>query len=170
MEGRQLLKAEPLCILGCPELEEFHHVCCQDGVPLTVLGPMSKVWQHGAVQIIQAANSLPADIHPLNRISPQKVASLVAEIVYLPVYDATIGENATQGVVAAIELMISPQNTDVMIVANVISTVSQIMEGLNLALNASSSKQTPQMNGFSTASRPIAPMMRTSSVRMLSDT
>jgi hypothetical protein len=138
---------------------------------LGVLGPMSKVWQHGAVQIIQAANSLPTDIHPLNRISPQAAPSLVAEIIYLPVYDAILGENATQGVVAAIEIMISPQNMDVMIVANVISTVSQIMEGLDLALNSGPTlvhQQTTVNGAHEIKISRQGPMTRTTSVRMLS--
>lgn len=167
MEGTQLLKAEPLCVLGSPALEEYHHLCCNQGVPLSVLGPMSKVWQHGAVQIIQAANSLPTNIHPLNRMSPQAASSLVAEIIYLPVYDAIVGESATQGVVAAIEIMISPQNVDVMIVANVISTVSQVMEGLNLALNSNTPAALAQQPTAVNISRQ-GPMTRTTSVRMLS--
>ena len=31
-EGRQILKAEQLCLLGDPELQQFHAGCCQEGV------------------------------------------------------------------------------------------------------------------------------------------
>lgn len=67
-EGRQILKAEQLCLLGDPELQQFHAGCAQEGVTVTQLGPMGKVWESGAVQVVQYAESLSEDTHPRNRL------------------------------------------------------------------------------------------------------
>lgn len=94
---------------------------------------MGKVWESGVVQVVQQADNLPTDSHPVDRL-PGPVARVIGEIVYLPVYDAIPG-SATQGVVAAVELMTHPQGTDVMVVANTISCMSEIMASLGLALS-----------------------------------
>ena len=123
-EGRQILKAEQLCLLGDPELQQFHAGCCQEGVTVrwvlaglgygwlavlrvavsarccvsqsqaakfgcrttvphtsdppgparlpicrcSQLGPMGKVWESGAVQVVQCAESLSNEMHPCNRL------------------------------------------------------------------------------------------------------
>lgn len=130
-EGKQLLKAEAVCLLGNPSLQEFHQQCVADGVPLTHLGPMGKVWESGVVQVVQNAVNLSAEVHPLNRLPAKD--SVVGEVVYLPVYDAMPG-STTQGVVAAVELMMNSRSLDVMVVANIISAASNIMQALGLAL------------------------------------
>lgn len=134
-EGKQLLKAEALCLLGTPLLQGFHAACCHHGVPLTTLGPMSKVWESGVVHVVQAAENLAADAHPLNRLSEGGLVNAVAEIIYLPIYDASPVSPA-QGVVAAMELMIKPRTVDVMIVASVITAVGEAMDSLGLALSS----------------------------------
>jgi hypothetical protein len=134
-EGKQLLKAEALCLLGTPVLQGFHTACCHDGVPLTTLGPMSKVWESGVVHVVQAAENLAADAHPLNRLSEGGLVNAVAEIIYLPVYDAS-PVNPAQGVVASLELMIKPRTADVMIVASVITAIGEAMDSLGLALSS----------------------------------
>ena len=67
-EGRQVLKAEQLCLLGDPALAAFHTGCAAEGVPVSQLGPMGKVWESGVVQVIQCADSLSAEAHPCNRL------------------------------------------------------------------------------------------------------
>ena len=133
-EGKQLLKAEALCLLGNPSLQDFHIACCHQGLPLTHLGPMGKVWESGVVQVVQHAGNLATDVHPLNLLPPDLALSSVDEIVYLPIYDAA-PNSPVQGVVAALELMVSPRSTDVMVVANLISTVSEVMVAVGLALS-----------------------------------
>lgn len=133
-EGKQLLKAEALCLLGNPILQDFHVACCHQGLPLTQLGPMGKVWESGVVQIVQHSGNLSTDTHPLNLMLPSVAESAVDEILYLPVYDAAPG-TTVQGVVAVLELMVNPRSTDVMVVANLISTVSDIMGNLGLAIS-----------------------------------
>ena len=133
-EGKQILKAEALCLLGNPALQDFHVACCHQGLPLTQLGPMGKVWESGVVQIVQHAGNLSTDAHPLNLMPAGFTSSAVDEILYLPIYDAAPG-TSVQGVVAVLELMVTPRSTDVMIVANLISTVSEIMGHLGLALS-----------------------------------
>ena len=133
-EGKQLLKAEPLCLLGNPALQDFHVACCHQGLPLTHLGPMGKVWESGVVQVVQHAGNLATDVHPLNLLSPALATAAIDEIVYLPVYDSAPG-TTVQGVVAALELMVSPRSTDAMVVANLISTVAETMGQLGLALS-----------------------------------
>ncbi|KAG7672992.1 hypothetical protein Ndes2526B_g08481 [Nannochloris sp. 'desiccata'] len=133
-EGKQLLKAEALCLLGNPALQDFHVACCHQGLPLTQLGPMGKVWESGVVQVVQHAGNLPTDAHPLNILPPELATAAIDEIVYLPVYDSAPG-TTVQGVVAALELMVSPRSMDVMVVANLISTVAETMGQLGLALS-----------------------------------
>ena len=94
---------------------------------------MGKVWEAGVVQVVQNASNLPNDMHPVNSLPGERPAA-VGEVVYLPVYDALAG-STTQGVVAALELMMNPRSTDVMVVANIISTASNIMQALGLALS-----------------------------------
>jgi hypothetical protein len=133
-EGKQLLKAEALCLLGNPALQDFHIACCHQGLPLTQLGPMGKVWESGVVQVVQHAGNLPTDVHPLNILPPALATAAIDEIVYLPVYDSAPG-TTVQGVVATLELMVSPRSMDVMVVANLISTVAETMGHLGLALS-----------------------------------
>lgn len=133
-EGKQLLNAEALCLLGNPALQDFHVACCHKGLPLTKLGPMGKVWESGVVQVVQHAGNLPTDAHPLNILPAALATAAIDEIVYLPVYDSAPG-TTVQGVVAALELMVSPRSMDVMVVANLISTVAETMGQLGLALS-----------------------------------
>jgi hypothetical protein len=60
---------------------------------------------------------------------------MIGEIVFLPVYDAAIN-SPTQGIVAVIELILSRNTNDGMIVATMISTVGEIMQELGLSLSA----------------------------------
>jgi hypothetical protein len=106
---------------------------CHEGVLLTQLGPMGKVWENGVVQVVQNADNLSTQSHPCNRLGGG-LARHIGEIVYVPVYDATPG-SAAKGVVAVVELMMSSHGSDVMVVANIISTVSAIMESLQLSLS-----------------------------------
>jgi len=103
-------------------------------VPLTQLGPMGKVWESGVVQVVQNAENLSVETHPCNRLQGGGLAAAVGEIVYVPIYDRTPG-TAAQGVVAVVELMMSSRTTDVMVVANIISTVSELLMALTLALS-----------------------------------
>ena len=104
---------------------------------------MGKVWESGVVQVVQHAANLPTDMHPLNLLSPALAAATVDEIVYLPVYDAS-PNSPVQGVVAVLELMVTPRSLDVMVVANLISTTSEIMQQLGIALsNPAAAQQQP---------------------------
>lgn len=87
------------------------------------------------MHVVQAAENLAADAHPLNRLSEGGLVNAVAEIIYLPIYDASPVSPA-QGVVAAMELMIKPRTVDVMIVASVITAVGEAMDSLGLALSS----------------------------------
>lgn len=108
---------------------------------MTHLGPMGKVWESGVVQVVQNAVNLSADVHPINRL-PGTLASAVGEIVYLPVYDAMPG-TTSQGIVAVVELMMNSRSTDVMVVANIISTASETMQVLGLALSNPEQQESP---------------------------
>lgn len=154
-EGKQLLKAEALCLLGNPILQDFHVACCHQGLPLTQLGPMGKVWESGVVQIVQHSGNLSTDTHPLNLMLPSVAESAVDEILYLPVYDDAPG-TPVQGVVAVLELMVNPRSTDVMVVANLISTVSDIMGNLGLAIS-NPAQQAHQHSGGKGIARKSAP-------------
>jgi hypothetical protein len=94
-EGRQLLKAEQLCLLGDVALQPFHAGCVEQGVTVGQLGPMGKVWENGAVQVVQYAESLPEDTHPRNRL-PGGLSRRIGECIYAPVYDQT-GQGAPAG-------------------------------------------------------------------------
>lgn len=131
-EGRQLLKAEQLCLLGDASLQGFHIGCAQEGVTVSQLGPMGKVWESGAVQVVQCADSLSCDAHPRNRL-PGELSGRIAECVYLPVYDRT--GQVSQGVLAVVELLVRSQAADYMVVANAISCVTHLMEALQLSLS-----------------------------------
>ena len=87
-EGRQVLKAEQLCLLGDAELQAFHGGCAHEGVTVGQLGPMGKVWESGAVQVVQCVGSLADDSHPRNRL-PGALSGRIGECVYVPVYDST---------------------------------------------------------------------------------
>lgn len=94
---------------------------------------MGKVWESGVVQVVQNAENLSVETHPCNRLQGG-LAGCIGEIVYVPVYDRCPGSPA-QGVVAVLELMMNSRSTDVMVVANIISSVSEIMGELTLALH-----------------------------------
>jgi hypothetical protein len=138
-EGKQLLKAEDACVLRDPALHSFHSLCVANGIPLTHLGPMGKVWECGVVQVVQNVANLTAEAHPLNNL-PSAGAAAVGEVIYLPVYDARPG-TATRGVVAAVELMVRAHCADAMVVANVISALAGIMDALGLALSVPLNQQ-----------------------------
>jgi hypothetical protein len=131
-EGKQLLKAESVHLIGEESLQDFHDQCHTEGVPLSRLGPMGKVWESGVVQVVQAVDNLSRDTHPCNRLSASLLPH-VAEVLYLPVYDRDPNSPA-QGVVAALELVMSARSADVMVVANTISCVSQILDLLGLSV------------------------------------
>lgn len=110
---------------------------------------MGKVWESGVVQVVQHAGNLPEDAHPMNRLAcaaaggAAAAAALLDEVVYLPVYDASPGTPAG-GVVAVLELMVSPRARDAMVVANLISTASDLMGELGLALSNPAAIQPPK--------------------------
>lgn len=131
-QNKQMLQAEQVCLLGDQRLQSFHSICCQEGVNLTHLGPMSHVWESGVVQVVQDAANLSVETHPCNRL--QKAAGIVNEIIYIPVYDAQ-PHSLTPGVVAALEIMVASRSSDAMVVANIISSTSEIMECLQLSLS-----------------------------------
>lgn len=131
-EGRQILKAEQLCLLGDPELQHFHAACTQEGVTVSQLGPMGKVWESGAVQVVQCAESLSEETHPRNRL-PGELSRRIAECIYVPVYDRT--GQVSQGVLAVVELLVQAQAHDPMVVANAISCLTHVMEALQLSIS-----------------------------------
>jgi len=49
---------------------------------------MGKVWESGAVQVVQNTASLSPDLHPCNRL-PGALGGLVEECIYVPIYDRT---------------------------------------------------------------------------------
>ncbi|KAL4444346.1 hypothetical protein ABPG75_012083 [Micractinium tetrahymenae] len=131
-EGRQILKAEQLCLLGDAELQGFHEGCAQEGVTVSQLGPMGKVWESGAVQVVQQAQSLSSDVHPCNRL-PGPLCNRIEECIYVPLYDRS--GQVSQGVLAVVELLVRAGSHDYMVVANAISCVSHIMDALQLSLS-----------------------------------
>ncbi|PSC72553.1 ALG-2 interacting isoform B [Micractinium conductrix] len=130
-EGRQVLKAEQLCLLGDAQLQGFHEGCAAEGVTVNQLGPMGKVWENGAVQVVQCAQSLSSEMHPCNRL-PGPLSACIEECIYLPVYDRT--GQVSQGVLAVIELLVRAGSHDPMVVANAISCLTHIMEALHLSV------------------------------------
>lgn len=139
MEGKQMLKAEDVCLLGSTSLEQFHQQCHADGLPLNLVGPMSKVWENGDVQVVQYPSNLPENVYPMDRMPKDIILEDLGELVFLPVYDAE-PDSSTKGILAVIELMIRRRTSDAMIVATLISTVAEIMESLGLSLSAPESK------------------------------
>lgn len=139
-EGKQILKAEQLCLLGDPELQNFHAACCQEGVTVSQLGPMGKVWESGAVQVVQCADSLSPEMHPCNRL-PGEMSRRIAECIYVPLYDGT--GTVSQGVLAVVELLIRRHSDEYMVVANAISCLTHLMEALQLSLCNPHQQQAP---------------------------
>lgn len=139
MEGKQMLKAEDVCLLGSTSLEQFHQECHADGLPLNLVGPMSKVWENGDVQVVQYPSNLPENVYPMDRMPKDIIPGDLGELVFLPVYDTEPG-SSTQGILAVIELMIRRRTSDAMIVATLISTVAEILGSLGLSLSAPESK------------------------------
>lgn len=105
---------------------------------------MGKVWESGVVQVVQNAENLSTESHPCNKLN-SGIAKGIGEIVYMPVYDVSPG-STTKGVVAVIELLMSARSQDVMVVANVISTISAIMETMQLTLSQQSVPALQQSN------------------------
>jgi hypothetical protein len=132
-EGRQALRAEPQCLLGDAALAPFHEACAREGVAVSALGPQGKVWESGAVQVVQRVDSLAADAHP--RALLGAAAAALGEVCWLPIYDATPG-TAARGVVAVLELAMRARGSDAMVVANAISAVSDLLAAQGLALGA----------------------------------
>jgi hypothetical protein len=115
---------------------------------------MGKVWESGVVQVVQNAENLSSETHPCNRLQGGGLASAIGEIVYVPIYDRSPGSPA-QGVVAVVELMMNARTTDVMVVANIISTVSQLLSALALALSSPAAAAAPASgSGLSGQSTP----------------
>jgi len=139
-----MIQAEQVCLLGDPRLQPFHASSSRQGVQLNLLGPMSLVWEHGVVQVVQDLTNLSLDTHPCNRLDPG-LQSAIAETLYLPVYDAPFpppppssaaaAAAATPGVVAVLEIMIAKGANDTMVVANTISSISDIMQHLSLSVS-----------------------------------
>lgn len=137
-----MIQAEQVCLLGDPRLQPFHASSSHQGVQLNLLGPMSLVWEHGVVQVVQDLTNLSLDTHPCNRLDPG-LQSAIAETLYLPVYDAPFppppppssAAAVTPGVVAVLEIMIAKGANDTMVVANTISSISDIMQHLSLSVS-----------------------------------
>lgn len=149
-EGKQLLRAEKVCLLGSSALESFHATCHVSGVSLDAVGPMGKVWEKGDVQVVQYPSNLPCNAYPMDRMPQQLVPSLGA-LVFLPMYDSQPG-SPTQGIVAVIELILSRRTADAMIVATMISTLESVMETLGLSLSAPSQRSGDNMGNMETKS------------------
>jgi hypothetical protein len=137
--GKQMLQSEDVCLLGTQTLDEFHKACHRDGIALDRVGPMGKVWENGDVQVVQYASNLSKNAYPMDRL-PMEAIAMIGEIVFLPVYDAAIN-SPTQGIVAVIELILSRNTNDGMIVATMISTLGEIMQELGLSLSAPMSEK-----------------------------
>eukprot|EP00887_Chlorella_sp_A99_P006059 scaffold22.g6059.t1 len=135
LEGRQVLKAERACLLGVPSLAPFHAACAEQGVTASALGPMGKVWEAGHVMVVQDVGNLSPDGHPLARLGAGGLglARHVGELVYMPVYER--GSRVFSGVVAVLEVMMAAASHDYMVVANVISCISSLLESLGLSIS-----------------------------------
>lgn len=140
LSDEQLLKVDPLCLLGSPELQGFHNKCCSYGVPVHMLGAMGKVWENGAVKVVQSLENLSRETHPCNRLQGGLNVH-VEEVVYIPVFDPEALPSS--GVVAVLEILISSQAHDYMVVANTISRVAGLMEEVQLSLSNPLSTSSP---------------------------
>lgn len=130
-QGKQMLSVQQVCLLGDAEFSGFHSKCYYEGVLLSELGPMGKVWESGAVHVVQDAENLACDAHPCNKMT-DALSERAGEITYIPVYDST---GSAQGIVAVLELVVSRRSDDVMVVANIISCVAELMGALQLSLS-----------------------------------
>ncbi|GAB4822878.1 hypothetical protein N2152v2_009924 [Parachlorella kessleri] len=131
VEGRQLLKADKLCLLGEERLGAFHRGCSEQGVPVNLVGPMGKAWEAGVVKVVQSMENLSRETHPCNRLQGE-AEQHVSEVIYIPIFDR--GPCAAAGVVAVMELLISSQAHDYMVVANAISCCGHLLDALQLSL------------------------------------
>lgn len=128
-----MLRAEADCILNEDVLRRFHVACVSCGVQLCKMGPMRKVWEDGAVHVVQDAINLAPSCHPMNYLDGES-NGVIGEIIYIPVFDVRPG-TIMQGVLAVIELMVHNQCMDAMVVANSISSVTEILSSLGLGIS-----------------------------------
>jgi hypothetical protein len=88
--------------------------------------------------------------HPpcLHACCADALSERAGEITYIPVYDCT---GSAQGIVAVLELVVSRRSDDVMVVANVISCVAELMGALQVRSSALSLPAARQAGGHHAA-------------------
>jgi hypothetical protein len=130
----QALQAEDSCLLASRGLEQFHRRCHHEGIALGAIGggPMGKVWQDGDVVIVQHPANLPMAVYPMDRF-PREGLDGLGEVVYLPVYDGP-SNSPCPGIVAVVEVMLDRYARTDMLVAKVITALTDAMHDLGLSL------------------------------------
>ncbi|MEW5318012.1 MAG: hypothetical protein WDW38_009266 [Sanguina aurantia] len=89
-----------------------------------------KVWKSGAVQIVQNLKIIPPSLHPRSQLS-DAMLELVAEALYIPVYDLAL---SGRGPVSVMEVLLSADATQAMLMADFLSCVSTLLSALHLSL------------------------------------
>lgn len=117
--------------VGNAQLQGFRLRSCEAGITAATLGMLSKV-AGGCIQVIQNVTALPSDVHPRNKLNGSLHA--VGELVYIPVYDRL---QLGGGLVGILEILLPAHVSESMLVANMISYVSAVMDTLNLSLSSS---------------------------------
>ena len=134
--GVQALQAEGMCLMASEGLEQFHSRCHTEGIALDAIGggPMGQVWENGDVQVVQYPANLPSSVYPLDRF-PGELLGTLGEVVYIPVYDGRIHGSPTPGIVGVVECMLNRNDATDMVVAKVISALSDILGDIGLSLH-----------------------------------
>ncbi|KAK9820507.1 hypothetical protein WJX72_011094 [[Myrmecia] bisecta] len=112
-------------------LAPFRLQSCQEGITGSALGMMGKVWSTGALQVVQNLAILPSSVHPRNKLQGEAFAN-IAELIYVPVYALAAPQ---QGVVAVLEVVVSAKAQEAMVVANVISYLSNLLTDMELSIS-----------------------------------
>eukprot|EP00884_Botryococcus_braunii_P004643 jgi/Botrbrau1/1417/Bobra.0063s0113.1 len=123
--------------VGNAQLQGFRLRSCELGITAATLGMLNKV-AGGCIQVIQNVTALPSDVHPRNKLNGSLHA--VGELVYIPVYDRL---QVGGGLVAILEILLPANVAESMLVANMISYVSAIMDTLNLSLSSPAAEPPP---------------------------
>lgn len=126
-----VLPAYQLPYVHDQRLASFVEASRSRGITGKELGTISQVWSKGALQVVQNVAGVPADCHPRTKLQ-DGAAAAIGEVLYIPVYEQV---SPLPHVVAVFELLVAASSSQCMVVANVISTVSDLLSQVQLSVS-----------------------------------
>lgn len=126
-----VLPAYQLPYVHDQRLAGFVEASRSHGITGKELGTISQVWSKGALQVVQNVAGVPADCHPRTKLQ-DGAAAAVGEALYIPVYEQV---SPLPHVVAVFELLVAASSSECMVVANVISAVSDLLSQVQLSVS-----------------------------------